>query len=80
MLPELPLQGKTSTGQSLEASYSLDLWEGGQERGLTVPVASDRFGILLCIWEPGRSRLAGFKDIGLSMTPRCVKGIPEHSV
>lgn len=47
MPSELLLQGKTSTEQVLEASYSLNLWEDGQERGLTMPVTSDRFGILL---------------------------------
>lgn len=29
------------------ASYSLNLWEGGQERGLIMPVILDRSGILL---------------------------------
>lgn len=34
----------------------------------------------LYIWKTGRSYLAGFKDIWLTMTPRSMKGIPEHSV
>lgn len=85
MPSELLLQGKTSTEQVLEVSYSLKLLESGQERGPTMPGISEGTDLGfsydgLHIWKPGKSYLAGFKGIWLSMTQRSMKDIPEHSV
>lgn len=85
MPSELLLQGKTSTEQVLEVSYSLKLLGSGQERGPTMPGISEGTDLGfshdgLHIWKPRKSYLAGFKGIWLSMTQRSMKDIPEHSV
>lgn len=64
---------------------SLNLWESGQERGPAMPGIPKGTELEfsydgLYIWKPGKSCLAGFKDIWLTVTQSSMKGIPDLSI